>query len=93
MKAENFAPSASADTEYYPQEITIRISVSNNTTATTYSRLSSDSTSRGRLSDSPATGTSDTLILALELVLKNAARSPPFKVSFYQEQPPAVVKS
>lgn len=46
---------------------------------------------RSYLSDSPSTDTGDTLILALEVVLKIAARSPRFKVRFRHEQLPASV--
>jgi hypothetical protein len=46
---------------------------------------------RSYLSDSPSTEIRDTLILALEFVLKIAARPPRFKVRFRHEQPPAIV--
>jgi hypothetical protein len=46
-------------------------------------RLSSPSMSRGGSSDPTDPDTSDTLISALELVLKIAARAPCFKVRFF----------
>jgi len=49
------------------------------------------SRSRSCLSNSPALDTSDTLTLALELILKVATRPPPFRVRLCQEQPPAGV--
>jgi hypothetical protein len=50
----------------------------------TYSCLASQSVPRAETSDK------DTLILALELVLKITARSPPFKVRFLCEEQPSV---
>ena len=91
MKAEALAPSVPAETDHYPQEITTRASLHKLTTGATCGRPFLCSTSRSCLSGSPSAGTSDTLISALELVLKTAARPPPSKVCFCLEQPPAGV--
>lgn len=93
MKVEALTPLVCTKTERYPQEIISRLSIHNRITGATNDQLAQTSCPmlRGYLSDLPSTDTRDTLILALEVVLKIAARPPRFKVRVCHEQPPASV--
>ncbi|KAI0300243.1 hypothetical protein BC826DRAFT_667611 [Russula brevipes] len=79
VKAEASSLSISIETEHCPQKIKCQVSVCKEVTGDTCGHLSSRSMSWSCSSDVPAPDTYDTLILALELVLKLAARPPPFK--------------
>jgi hypothetical protein len=65
------------ETEYYLQKIQSQVSVYKQVIDNTYGCLPSQSLPRAERSDK------DTLILALELVLRISARSPPFKVCLF----------
>ncbi|KAH9969631.1 hypothetical protein BC827DRAFT_1161493 [Russula dissimulans] len=92
LKAEDLlTPSDFPETEECHQKIENLVSAYKQATDATCSCLSLHSRSRGCLSDSPVLNTNDTLIVALELILKVTTRPPPFRVRFCQEQPPAGV--
>ena len=77
----------STEANHSPQRIHSKASIYKRVVGDTHRSLSSQRAPRSCPSDSLAVEASDDdmLILALELVLKIAARSPPFKVRFRQE--------
>jgi len=93
VKVEALTPLVCTNTERCPQEIINRLSIHNRITGATNGHLTQTSCPmlRSYLLDLPSTDRRDTLILALEVVLKIAARPPRFKVRFRHEQPPASV--
>lgn len=74
----------SIETDHRPQRIHSKASIYKRVVGDTHRSLSSQHAPCSRPSDSLAVETSDedVLMSALELVLKVAARSPPFKVRF-----------